>query len=271
MPDILSSREWLNIDGEDYTNSLCLLLPANHGTLIDVEDFDRCCLMDWQVLGRTIFYSERWKRRTTMHSMPRMLINWHEDSCERHNFHLRLLKSHVDHENRNPWDQRRQNLRLATPSQNAMNRAKDKRRMSSQYKGVKRVGKARWEAAIRYKGVKYKLGTFSDEVEAALAYNAFVKAHCPEFGYLNPIESSPADKPTATPKQRVKRLRPSKLRKLAQKELTEKRGRQRRERQSQSLKQREREWAEWIASLPPWKLGDPQRYPPWSKKGKQVG
>ncbi|CAN5252837.1 hypothetical protein BH10PLA2_BH10PLA2_12260 [soil metagenome] len=48
------------------------------------------------------------------------------------------------------------------------------------------------------------------EVEAALAYNAFIKAYCPEFGYLNPIPGAKADEePTATtppPKKRRSRI-----------------------------------------------------------------
>ena len=57
------------------------------------------------------------------------------------------------------------------------------------------------------------------EVEAAMAYNAFIKAYCPEFGYLNPIHGATAEEsPTVVkpaPKKRRSRIKkptPSELR-----------------------------------------------------------
>lgn len=201
MTDISVSRDWLNFNDEEYTDSLCFLLPKGQATLIDVEDFERVCRHKWQVMGRTVFFNERVGRyRVTMRQMSRYVIDWDRGFCESHNFRVRLHKSQVDHENRNPWDNRRRNLRLATASQNAMNKPKGKKKPTSRFKGVTKVkGRARWVSIVRWKGNVYYLGSFPQEVEAALAYNAFITAHCPEHGFLNAITLTPDLEPSSVP------------------------------------------------------------------------
>ena len=69
----------------------------------------------------------------------------------------------VDHVNRNKLDNRRKNLRIATPALNALNRASSGK---SKYKGVAKH-KNGWQV---YAGGKY-VGLFSDELKAARAYD----------------------------------------------------------------------------------------------------
>lgn len=68
------------------------------------------------------------------------------------------------------------NLRIATRSQQQMNKRKPKthhgRPCSSQFKGVMRdKQRKKWHAKIRKNGKTYFLGYFIDETEAALAYD----------------------------------------------------------------------------------------------------
>lgn len=103
-----------------------------------------------------------------------------------HRFVLGLTrhdKAIADHINGNTLDNRRANLRIATPSQSAMNtRPKSKRR----YKGMT-FGYGKWQAKIRVDGKVISLGAYATEVEAARAYNEAAKRlHC-EFAWLNPI------------------------------------------------------------------------------------
>lgn len=76
----------------------------------------------------------------------------------------------TDHINGNGLDNRRENLRVATHSQNQQNRhvASGK----SRYLGV-RVGRQgkRWQAAIRISGHEHYLGTYDTQLQAALAYD----------------------------------------------------------------------------------------------------
>lgn len=93
----------------------------------------------------------------------------------------------VDHRNGNGLDNRRDNLRVATNSQNMANQRKT--RGSSQYKGVclnKRNGK--WKAQIQKDGNNVFIGdAFPTELEAAMAYNATAHRLFGEFAALNVI------------------------------------------------------------------------------------
>lgn len=92
----------------------------------------------------------------------------------------------VDHINRNPLDNRRENLRLATMSQQNAN--KPKHYGKSNYKGVYRRRDGRkWCAQIRVNRVMNYLGSFETQEEAARAYNAAAVSNFGEFAYLNPI------------------------------------------------------------------------------------
>jgi hypothetical protein len=80
---------------------------------------------------------------------------------------------HVDHVNRNTLDNRRENMRLVTNSQNMMNRIANVNFASSQYKGVSwHKTKQKWGVVIVKDKIRYNLGHFDDESKAALAYNA---------------------------------------------------------------------------------------------------
>jgi hypothetical protein len=98
----------------------------------------------------------------------------------------------VDHRNRNPFDNRRDNLRIATHSENSCNQPKRKN-TSSQYGGVtrdKRCG--RWEAVIVDQGKRIRLGRFDNEEDAARAYDAAAKKYHGEFARLNFPDSNPS-------------------------------------------------------------------------------
>lgn len=79
-------------------------------------------------------------------------------------------REYVDHVNGDTLDNRRSNLRLATASQNSMNRRKGTNNTSG-YKGVsfiKATGK--WRASIRVKGRMKYLGEFDTPKAAYEAY-----------------------------------------------------------------------------------------------------
>lgn len=94
-----------------------------------------------------------------------------------------------DHVNRDRLDNRRKNLRKATHSQNAANRAKaQKLCATSQYKGVSwRKRTKRWKAQIQANEKYFWIGEFDSEEEAALAYNKKAQELFGEFAYLNEV------------------------------------------------------------------------------------
>jgi len=90
----------------------------------------------------------------------------------------------VDHINHNGLDNRRENLRYATQSQNMANRSMVIN--SSGYKSVHKNGPS-WSAHIKVKGKKIHLGTYITKEEAAYAYNKAALKHFGEFAYINAL------------------------------------------------------------------------------------
>jgi len=91
-----------------------------------------------------------------------------------------------DHRNRNTLDNRRENLRLATPRQNAQNRAKQET-YSNPYKGVSMRKKVteRWIARIKTPEERLYLGMFGTAEAAARAYDEAARKYFGEFAVLN--------------------------------------------------------------------------------------
>jgi len=91
----------------------------------------------------------------------------------------------VDHINKNRYDNRLSNLRIAKAGCNSHNRVK-KYESSSKYFGVsfnKRDNK--WKSEIRHQNKRYSLGSFKDEKQAAEAYNKKAVELYGEFANLN--------------------------------------------------------------------------------------
>ena len=105
-------------------------------------------------------------------------------------------RMHVDHINGDPLDNRRENLRMATPMQNAANAHKQSG-CSSIYKGVSwNTEKRRWKAELnltirsahrgkRGRGIRLLLGWFEDESYAAICYDSIAREWYGDFARLN--------------------------------------------------------------------------------------
>lgn len=91
----------------------------------------------------------------------------------------------VDHINGDIYDNRRDNLRVCSQSENTKNRSKNKNNTTG-YKGVsldKRYGKYRAQIAIngKYTGIGY----FTTGLEAAKRYDEYAKKYHGQFAKLN--------------------------------------------------------------------------------------
>ena len=94
-------------------------------------------------------------------------------------------KIHVDHIDGQGLNNRRSNLRLATRSQNMCNRRKNAKR-SSKYLGVTwHSNRSKWQAHIKIDKRHIHLGLFTNEIEAAIARDAWVRLRSDEFRTYN--------------------------------------------------------------------------------------
>ena len=85
-----------------------------------------------------------------------------------------------DHANRNPLDNRRSNLRIATHGQNSLNRGAFTG-SSSRFRSVTWYeARKKWRARVGHEGKEHHLGYFEIELDAALAVDAFLQKIAPE-------------------------------------------------------------------------------------------
>lgn len=87
----------------------------------------------------------------------------------------------VDHKNRNPSDNRFDNLREASRAQNEMNKTSSPKRSSSRFRGVHLHLPGRWRARLRSEHI----GIFGNEEDAARACDAVAYEQYGEFVALN--------------------------------------------------------------------------------------
>jgi hypothetical protein len=93
----------------------------------------------------------------------------------------------VDHIDRNKLNCTRANLRIATKSENAMNKTKARRNATSKFKGVSKA-RNKWKASLTVRGQLLYLGLYDTEAEAALAYSVAALKHFGEYAVLNEVD-----------------------------------------------------------------------------------
>lgn len=145
-------------------------IPLTRGkyAIVDPEDYERLNKYKWHARkGVNTFYAGRTVRTDTKKHLIQMHREVIDPPCH-------LL---VDHINRNGLDNRKANVRLATKSQNNLNRPYIKPKGScSKYRGIswdKR--RKKWKAQICFNSIQTKIGYFDNEIEAAKAYDKAAK------------------------------------------------------------------------------------------------
>lgn len=148
---------------------------AYHGeeVLIDDEDFDTLSKFRWFIDVRGYVVSSwRFNGTAGTHYLHRMIMN-------------APARMEVDHTNHNKLDNRKENLRVCTRSQNARNTHKHVGNTSG-YKGVSiDSSRNKWQAHIKVEGRRINLGRFDDVLLAAKTYDLAAKKYFGEFAVLN--------------------------------------------------------------------------------------
>lgn len=155
-------------------------IPLGKGViaLIDDADWPLVAHVKWRHAptphgtGYVVGYGSRVNGKTVVLSMHRLILAAQPGQW-------------VDHANHNGLDNRRCNIRICTPAQNAQNRKNV--RGAIPYRGVARAqaGVKGFTANITADGTVYRLGHFDNPQDAARAYDAACVILHAEFGHLN--------------------------------------------------------------------------------------
>jgi len=157
-------------------------IPLTHCkfALVDADDYEWLSYYKWiaskSVNGNWYAVSSEARENPSRAHIPmhRLIMNAPDDYL-------------VDHRDRRTLDNRRVNLRLASPTQNQYNAMKPKRKDStSNYRGVSKSKlSSRWTARISVGGRRIGLGTYSTEIEAAKAYDRAARIFHGQFATVN--------------------------------------------------------------------------------------
>ena len=152
-----------------------LLTNTKNYAIIDDEDYQKVKNRDWYEYNR---YAAR---MSTKYEGKRRVIFMHRIIVPSASGYL------IDHINRNRLDNQKENLRIATQSQNNINR-KRMEEASSPYRGVIwRPHAKAWKAYIKQNYKQIHLGYFSTPEEAALKYNEKAIELFGKFAVLNEV------------------------------------------------------------------------------------
>ena len=149
-------------------------------TFVDDGDFDWLKQWKWHLHEGYVCRNIYIKRSGKKH--PKF------DRIFMHRLILKTPKEfYTDHINKNRLDNRKENLRIATKSQNGMNKFKQKNNTSG-YKGVYQHKQShQWQARIGLNGKSIFLGLFRNIKEAALMYNQAARKYHGKFAQINNI------------------------------------------------------------------------------------
>ena len=156
-------------------------IPLSQGkyAIVDPDDFQRLNSRKWYVSKRgNTYYAIRGQWSPAL--KKRLTISMHREV-------LRVPEGlYVDHINHHGWDNRKANLRPATPADNARNARYPKTNTTSKYRGVWYNKQTRkWRATIRVNRKRKQLGYYDSEEAAGRAYDQAAKHYYGQFAILN--------------------------------------------------------------------------------------
>jgi len=144
------------------------LTQGKHAT---VDDADYEWLNQW-----------KWQALVTVNGSYAVRVNSAGKSTRMHRLIMGTpIRLVIDHKNHRTLDNRRQNLRTCTQTENMQNKRPNRGR---KFKGAYR-DKKKWRSQIMCEGVMYCLGSHNTEEQAARAYDEKAKELHGQFAYLN--------------------------------------------------------------------------------------
>ena len=157
-------------------------LTQNQSAIVDSEDYEWLSQWKWHTnkgYGERFIYLGRKNGRSVQKR-----VYMHRAILENHGFDLQGKET--DHINLNRADNRIENLRVATLTENQRN--KFYKTNTSGYKGVTWKNKLKkWQVAISFNKKTIYLGIFTKLKEAALTYNQAALKYHKEFARFNNV------------------------------------------------------------------------------------
>ena len=139
--------------------------------IIDLDDFEKVNKYNWSINDAGYV----WCSSRKIGFLHRFILN------------LKNKEVMIDHIDRSPLNNRKNNLRMSTKSTNGMNRLKPISNTSG-YKGVSfRQDRNKYRAYITLQQKTLHLGHYDTAIEAALAYNNAAILYHKEFAVLNEV------------------------------------------------------------------------------------
>lgn len=157
--------------------------------LVDDEDFEALNKFKWGIK----------KSHNTYYAFRNIPFGTQLKTVGMHSVILNTNKL-IDHKDHNGLNNQKHNIRVCSKTQNGQNRTSAKN-SSSKYLGValKKVKSLKpcgslvvycyWQSMIMINKKHTFIGTFKNEIDAALSYNEAAKKHHGEFANLNIIEA----------------------------------------------------------------------------------
>ena len=137
-------------------------LSQGYVALVDDEEFDRLRLFHWSITKMKCNHIYAQRKYFKIDGIPqpslmhRLILNVPKDK-------------QIDHKDGNGLNNQKENLRIASRSQNQANSKSESGK--SKFKGVCPFGKNRWRAYIVKDWKQNHIGCFNSESEAAKAYD----------------------------------------------------------------------------------------------------
>lgn len=146
-----------------------------HYAIVDDDDYDELSKFKWTVVVRN----------RTVHA--RRETRWNGMDGEAQYMHQMVTGyDQTDHINGLGLDNRRENLRSATHSQNKMNEPKKRGQYTSKFKGVSWYNRLScWRAQVMLDRKVVYSRCFKSEEQAASAYDAAAREYFGEFANVN--------------------------------------------------------------------------------------